>query len=284
VARTVNGGEGWGEGPPPLATAEWAPSPQPSPPPNLLDKADHTRRGRGGQKPFGLVGASLQPLTILYRDDDLVVVSKPSGMLVHRGWARDRVVAMTVVRDLLGRYVYPVHRLDRGTSGAVIFALESPVARRIQEAFQAGKVEKRYLTLVRGIPPEEGTIDHPIPRSPGGERVPAVSDYRRLATFERYALLEVRPRTGRLHQIRRHLKHISHHVIGDVRYGKGEHNRYFRERFQLHRLVLHALEIAFEHPTTGVPLRVRAPLGDDLAGPFAAMGFVAPSIDLLQLG
>lgn len=197
-------------------------------------------------------------------------------MLVHRGWARDRVVAMTVVRDLLGRHVYPVHRLDRGTSGAVVFALSPEVARRFQEALQAGRVEKRYWTLVRGIPPEEGTIDHPIPRSPGGERVDAVTDYRRLATFERYALLEVRPRTGRLHQIRRHLKHVSHPVIGDVRYGKGEHNRYFRERFGLHRLVLHALEVACEHPLTGVPLRVRAPLGEDLAGPFAAMGFPVP--------
>jgi tRNA pseudouridine65 synthase len=177
-----------------------------------------------------------------------------------------------VVRDLLGRYVYPVHRLDRGTSGAVVFALSPEVARRLQEALQAGQVEKRYLTLVRGIPPEAGTIDHPVPRSPHGERVDALTEYRRLGTFERYALLEVRPRTGRLHQIRRHMKHVSHHVIGDVRYGKGEHNRYFRERFGLHRLVLHALEIAFEHPVTGVPLRVRAPLGEDLAGPFAAMG------------
>jgi len=117
----------------------------------------------------------------------------------------------------------------------------------------------------------------PDPRSPGGERVDAVTDYRRLATFERYALLEVRPRTGRLHQIRRHLKHVSHHVIGDVRYGKGEHNRYFWERFAPHRLVLHALEVAFEHPVTGVPVRVRAPLGEDLAGPFTAMGFPVPS-------
>lgn len=213
---------------------------------------------------------------VLHQDDALVVVSKPSGMLVHRGWARDRVVAMTVVRDLLGRYVYPVHRLDRGTSGVLVFALSSEVARLLQEALQSGRVEKVYWTLVRGIPPQEGTIDSPIPRSPGGERVDAVTDYRRLATFERYALLEVRPRTGRLHQIRRHLKHVSHHVIGDVRYGKGEHNRYFRERYGLHRLVLHALEVAFEHPVTGDPVRVRAPLGEDLAGPFAAMGFPVP--------
>lgn len=208
----------------------------------------------------------------LYRDDALVAVGKPSGIAVHRGWSRERIVALTVVRDRLGRAVFPVHRLDRATSGVLVLALDPGTARRLQEQWMAGRVRKRYLALVRGIPPAEGVIDHPVPRSPHGPRVPAVTELRRLATFERYSLLEVVPRTGRLHQIRRHLKHLSHPVIGDVRYGKGEHNRLFRERFGLHRLALHALEIAFDHPSEGHPLRIFAPVPEDLAGPLRALG------------
>jgi tRNA pseudouridine65 synthase len=215
-------------------------------------------------------------LPVLYADGTLLAVNKPSGMLVHRGWARDGAVAMLLARDLAGRHVFPVHRLDRGTSGVLLLALSSAAAHRAQELFAAGRVRKRYLALVRGIPPERGVIDHPVPRSPGGPRVPAVTEFRRLGTFERYALLEVVPLTGRLHQIRRHLKHLSHPLIGDVLYGKGEHNRLFRGRFGLHRLALHALELSLDHPEDGTPLCLRAPLPADLAGPLAAMGLAAP--------
>lgn len=208
-------------------------------------------------------------LHLLHQDSSLVAVDKPSGMAVHRGWSQERYTVLQVLRDQVGRRVYPVHRLDRGTSGALVLAFDPGTARSLQEQFEGGEARKRYLALVRGIPPEEGTIDHPIPRSPEGLRVPAVTWFRRLGTFERYALLEVVPRTGRLHQIRRHLKHISHPLIGDVRYGKGEHNRLFRERFGLHRLALHALELELVRP----PLRLRAPLPEDLAGPLRAMGF-----------
>jgi tRNA pseudouridine65 synthase len=211
-------------------------------------------------------------LPILYRDDFLLAVNKPSGMAVHRGAARDRIVALQTVRDLAGRRVHAAHRLDRAASGALLFALDPATARWMQERFAAGDVAKRYLALVRGIPPEEGVVDHPIPRAPGGPRVPAVTAFRLLAVFERYALVEARPLTGRLHQIRRHFKHLSHPLIGDVRYGKGEHNRLFRERFGLHRLALHALELAFAHPETGEHLRIVAPLPEDLAGPLRAMG------------
>lgn len=227
----------------------------------------------------------LQP--ILFQDDHLLVVNKPSGLLVHRGWARDEVVAMTLARDRVGRWVYPVHRLDRGTSGALIFALDSAVARQLQEQFTAWTVEKLYVALVRGIPPESGEIDHPVPKSPKGPRVPALTTFNRLATFERYALIEARPQTGRLHQIRRHLKHISHPLIGDVRYGKGEHNRLFRSRFGLHRLALHAIEIAFDHPADGHRVRCQAPLPEDLVGPFRKMGladFALPESRIDWLG
>ncbi len=209
---------------------------------------------------------------ILYRDDDLVIVNKPSGLVVHRGFATDRVTAMAVVRDQIGRHVFPVHRLDRGTSGALAFALSSEGAAAVGACFEAGQATKRYLALVRGITPEEGLIDHPVPSSPDGPRVPARTRYRRLFAFERFSLVEALPETGRLHQIRRHFKHLSHPLVGDVNYGKGDINRLFRERFGLHRLALHALELRLAHPRSGEPVTVRAPLPEDLAGPWGKMG------------
>ena len=211
-------------------------------------------------------------LRILYRDGDLAIVNKPSGMLVHRGWDNDAVVAKTELRDAIGRHVFPVHRLDRATSGALAFALSSEMAAALQPQFEQGGVRKRYLALVRGIPPERGVIDSPVPRSEDGPRVSAVTEFRRLFTFERYSLVEACPKTGRLHQIRRHLKHLGHPVVGDVNYGRGEINRLFRERYGLHRLALHALELELAHPRTGAPVAVRAPVPDDLAGPLRAMG------------
>ncbi|HEY3999187.1 MAG TPA: pseudouridine synthase [Candidatus Xenobia bacterium] len=211
---------------------------------------------------------------LLYQDDDLVVVNKPSGLLVHRGWARDPVVLMTMVRDQLGQWVYPVHRIDRGASGAVLMALRPEIAATLAKGFEQGTVGKTYLALVRGITPDDGVIDHPVPRD-DGVRVEAVTRYRRIDTFERYSFVEVQPQQGRLHQIRRHMKHISHPLIGDVRYGKGEHNRRFREEFDMHRLALHAWQLGFDHPN-GTRLTITAPLPEDLAGPFCRMGLHLP--------
>jgi tRNA pseudouridine65 synthase len=200
------------------------------------------------------------PLRILYQDESCAVVDKPSGMIVHRGWANDDRDLLRVTRDALGRYVYPLHRLDRGASGAVLFALNEEAARTLNRAFAERSMDKRYLALTRGHPPEHALIDHPIPRAPGEERVPAQTECFRIGTFERYALVVALPKTGRLHQIRRHLKHVSCPLIGDVRYGKGEHNRLFRDRYALDRLALHAAALRFVHPSTGQRITVRAPL------------------------
>ncbi|HEX2253483.1 MAG TPA: pseudouridine synthase [Thermoanaerobaculia bacterium] len=218
----------------------------------------------------------MHTLQILLEEGSLVAVDKPSGMLVHRGWGRDRVVAMTVVRDLLGRRVYPVHRLDRGTSGVLLFALDPGTARAVQERFQEGRVEKRYLALVRGVAPEAGLIDHPLPRAKDkrSERIPAVTEFRCVQVVGRYSLVEAVPHTGRLHQVRRHLKHLSLPLVGDVEYGKGEHNRLFRERHGLHRLALHAASLALPHPADDRPLRIEAPLPEDLRGPLVSAGFL----------
>jgi tRNA pseudouridine65 synthase len=190
-------------------------------------------------------------IPVLFLDEGMVVVDKPAGVAVHRGWARERDVLTERLRTQLGRAVFPVHRLDRGTSGVLVLALDAATARALGDAFAAGAVEKRYLALVRGIPaPRTQWIDHPIPRDegPGATRVRARTHVQTLGTYGRYALVEARPETGRLHQIRRHLKHISCPVIGDVNYGKGLHNRWFRERHGLRRMFLHAAGLRLQHP------------------------------------
>lgn len=216
-------------------------------------------------------------LSVLYRDEACAVVAKPAGMIVHRGWANDDVDLLRLTRDTLGQYVYPIHRLDRGASGAVVFALHEAAARELNRDFAASEIAKRYLALTRGHPPEHGVIDHPVPRAPGEERVPACTEYRRLDTFERYALVLALPKTGRLHQIRRHLKHLSCPLIGDVRYGKGEHNRLFRERYGLDRLALHAAALCFRHPVSRELVTVRAPLTGALAHCLEQIGLLVPA-------
>jgi len=214
-------------------------------------------------------------LVILHRDDDLVAVDKPSGMAVHRGWARDGVPALQVLRDQLGRHVYPVHRLDRATSGVLLFALSGESARQVQVQLEAHEVGKRYLALCRGCDPALVRVDHPLAREEDGEPRPAVTDFKLLGRFERYGLYEARPLTGRRHQIRRHLKHASHPIIGDTKYGKGEHNRIFRQRFGFHRLALHASEMRLRHPRSGEPLQVQAPLPPELARLLSELGLSA---------
>lgn len=213
-------------------------------------------------------------MEILYRDEDLVAVDKPSGMTVHHGWARDGVPALQALRDQIGCYVYPVHRLDRGTSGVLLFALSASVARGVQAQLESGEIEKRYLALCRGNDAALVRVDHPLEREDGGEPRPAVTELTLLGRFERYGLYQARPLTGRRHQLRRHLKHASHPIIGDTTYGKGEHNRIFRERFGFQRLALHASDLHLRHPRTGASLRLHAPLPADLGSLLRRIGLV----------
>ena len=216
------------------------------------------------------------PIELLFVDDHVVVANKPSGLLVHRGWDRDDDVAMFRVRDALGgNHVYPVHRLDRGTSGALVLARSPADAASLCGSFEAHRVSKEYLALVRGhVALDAGTIDYEIPKSEDGERVPAVTRYEVLSrsATERCSLVLARPETGRLHQIRRHLRHLTHPLVGDVKYGSGVINRHYRETYALHRLALHASSIQFPHPVTGAMIRVEAPLSDDLRVAFQRVG------------
>ena len=209
---------------------------------------------------------------LLYRSAALVAVNKPSGLAVHRGQSRDPVHALQLVRDSVGMYVYPVHRLDRATSGVLLFALSAEAARAVGALFEAGTVEKRYLALVRGNPPDRALVEHPLSQEDDKPPQDARTEVVTLARYGRYALVEAIPQTGRTHQIRRHLKHLSCPIIGDVRYGKGEHNRFFRTEFGLHRLALHAASLTLTDPATGDRVTVRAPLPEELARTLAALG------------
>lgn len=224
---------------------------------------------------------ALPDLPVLYRDDALLIVNKPAGLVVHRGWATDRVTALDLARRLAGRHVHPVHRLDRATSGVLVFALDPSAARSVERAFVADQIAKRYLTLVRGKAPERVLIDHPLAKEKGKPRLPSSTEVTRLEVFEVendetrvtrcYSWLEARPLSGRPHQIRRHLKHIDHPIVGDVRYGKAEHNRLFRRRFGLDRMVLHAERLTLPHPASGQPLSAVAPLPSELLELLAAL-------------
>lgn len=213
------------------------------------------------------------PIEILFVDAHIVVANKPSGLLVHRGLDKDDDVAMFRVRDAIGQHVHPLHRLDRGTSGALLFARTREAAATLSRAFEEGRVEKRYLALVRGTPPESGTIDYAIPKDEGGPRVRAVTRFRRIAcsTVDRCSLVLAMPETGRLHQVRRHLRHINHPLVGDVTHGSGEINRRYRAEYALHRLALHASLLAFEHPATAARVEVSAPVPEDLASALALL-------------
>ncbi len=235
------------------------------------------------QRAAPLVTAPAGPLPFLYRDDALLIVNKPSGLAAHRGHASERDNVLTRVRDQVGCYVYLVHRLDRATSGAIALVTHPALVEPVQRAFENHEVEKRYLALTRGLVPAALRVDYAIPRAEGSkERIAAVTDLRYLAAFEgRYALIEAVPRTGRYHQIRRHLAHLRSPIIGDTNYGDRKVNKLFRTRFGLLRLALHAHRLTLPHPVSGERVSVTAELGDDLLGPLSTMG-LWPSKALLS--
>lgn len=238
-------------------------------------------------------------LPVLYQDQYLIAVNKPSGLLVHRS-AIDRHEtenAMRTVRNQLGQWVYPFHRLDKATSGVLLFGLDTETARRMTGSFTAGEVSKTYLAVVRGYVEEAGRIDHALKEQVHATADPrtdrdkpaqeAITEYRRLATIEiaepvgryatgRFSLVQVTPLTGRNHQIRRHMKHLFHPVIGDTTYGDGKQNEFFRTKFGCHRLLLHAGSVRFRHPYSGEELQIQAPLDDGFSALLGTLAWPMP--------
>jgi tRNA pseudouridine65 synthase len=203
-------------------------------------------------------------IPVLWSDDDLVAVDKPPGILVHRTpMSGDALALHQVLLAQIGAPLFGVHRLDRAASGVLLFARSSEAARAVHEAIRAPSAVKEYLVAVRDETEEEFVVERPL-TGRNGEKQPARTECRRLARIDRHSLLLVRTRTGRRHQIRRHLKGIAHHVLGDTSHGKGRINAYLREHYGLPRLFLHAARLAFVHPVSGASIDVRAPLAGDL--------------------
>ncbi len=225
----------------------------------------------------------MQQLDIIYRDDSLVAINKPPGLLVHRSPIdrRETRFALQLLRDQMGQRIYPLHRLDKPTSGVLLFALDAKIARDMMPIVAGGGLKKTYLAVVRGHAPDAGTIEHPLKEKydsadplkarPDKPAQQATTTFRLLAKTEwpwpvdpyptaRYSLLLCSPLTGRRHQLRRHLKHIGHPIIGDTTYGKGPHNRLFRERLAISRLLLHAWRVQFDHPAKQEQVLIEAPV------------------------
>lgn len=218
-------------------------------------------------------------LRILYQDEFLVAVEKPAGFHVHPPEDPSHRISrnqncLFLLGKQLGRYLYPVHRLDRATSGVLLFAFSSEIARDLNLALASGECRKTYFAVVRGWTEEQGVIEHALEAEQEGlEKKDALTAYERVAKVElpesvgryataRYSLVKVTPKTGRMHQIRRHFDHVRHPLIGDTVYGDGKHNKFFRERFDCPALFLKAYSIDFTHPGTGAPLRITARWND----------------------
>jgi tRNA pseudouridine65 synthase len=234
-------------------------------------------------------GALLQ---ILYQDEALIAVNKPANLAVHRSRMVGNTEEFLVdhLREQVGGIVYLAHRLDRATSGVLLIARNSEIAARLGEQFMGRHVHKKYLAVVRGWPdPEQGLVDYPLPGSrETGPRREARTHYERLATVEvpielgrypqqRYALVLAEPESGRFRQIRKHLAHIHHPVIGDCQHGRGDHNRLYKQYFGCHRMLLHAWRLRFAHPTSGQSMTIEAPLDAEYAGLLARFGWALPS-------
>ncbi|MEO5371499.1 MAG: RluA family pseudouridine synthase [Magnetococcus sp. DMHC-1] len=210
---------------------------------------------------------------ICYRDSHLLIVDKPAGVPVHGGSGQPWGLVDGIRRcmEMRGEPIPELcHRLDKDTSGCLMFGLDLPTMRAMAQAFRQGEVEKRYLLLVRGTPsPHEGEIAIPLVRGTvrSGERMvasgpdgkPALTWYRTLDHFGTASLVEARPDTGRTHQIRVHFQLRGHPIAGDPKYGEREFNRHMRKA-GLKRLFLHAAQLNFVHPHSGEPIMVQAPL------------------------
>jgi tRNA pseudouridine65 synthase len=226
---------------------------------------------------------AVKELEIIYRDDAYIAINKPAGLLVHPSIIdrHESENALDLLQQQIGQAVYMIHRLDKPTSGILIFELSSEAARKSVATFSTGQVRKTYLAVVRGYTEDQQVIDSPL--KPVKDKImvgrekqnkapkAALTRIQKLAEVElqvavgryptaRYSLVEVHPKTGKMHQIRRHLKHIRHPVVGDTKYGDPVHNRFFRERWNAHRLMLAATQLEFFHPFTLEKIRITAPL------------------------
>ncbi len=224
-------------------------------------------------------------LEIVFQDDYLVAINKPHGLLVHRTRLSDErnFFALQMLRNQIDQHVFPVHRIDRKTSGVLLFALDQDINKNMQLKFSHGEVNKKYLAIVRGYCEDEGIIDHPV-RKENGKLSAAVTMYKTIEKVEidiprgphktsRYSLVEAFPKTGRMHQIRRHFAHINHPIIGDRPHGCQIQNRLFKNKWNMTTMMLHADELLFLHPVTNVNMKIKATLHNDFKETIRILGF-----------
>jgi tRNA pseudouridine65 synthase len=235
-------------------------------------------------------------LEILYQDEYFVAVNKPAGMLVHRtniAFEENTLIAERILKEQIGQKVFPLHRIDRPTSGILVFGLSSESASLIQPFFPTEDVKKYYLTVVRGFMSEDhGVIDHSLKKKLIGELQEAKSEFWSLSQNEipiastsryptsRYSLLKVYPHTGRMHQIRRHLAHDRHYVIGDSTHGDNRQNHFFRDTFGIENLLLHAWRFEFTHPFTNETIKIEAALPEYFSAICEKLGLHIPDSEM----
>ena len=232
---------------------------------------------------------SNEPIEVLFSDEYCAVINKPAGLMAHASsLARgEDDFLLHRLRDQFQSKVHLIHRLDRATSGCVLIAFNAETASALGKTFMSRDVQKDYLAICRGWPEENFTIDYALDGGPGKpEKKSAVTEFKRLATAERdvpsaahessrYALMQCSPITGRFRQIRRHLKHISHHLIGDTSHGDGRHNRAFR-MLGVHRMLLHAWRLEFTHPAFGVAIEAEAPMDREFSKALDLLNITSP--------
>jgi len=233
-----------------------------------------------------MTGAALHhEIDIIYQDEHVVAINKPAGLLVHRSKVDPRAArfAMQMVRNQVGRHVFPVHRLDKPTSGVLLFGLSKDAARRLAPQFSNRSIKKSYLAIVRGYVEKSGTIDYPLREildrktdaraRPDKAPQPAITVYEMLARVElphpvgryataRYSLVRLYPQSGRKHQLRRHMKHIFHPILGDRKFGDWRHNLFLEQQFDCRQLLLHASTLEFEHPFSNRRITIKAKTSD----------------------
>ena len=215
------------------------------------------------------------PLEILYQDTDLVIINKPHGLLVHRSKIATNtdVYALQLLRDQIGLRVYPVHRLDRKTSGVLVFALSPEVNKTMQNQFAENEVKKTYQAIVRGFTPTEANIDYALTND-SGKTQDAITNFTTLKKSEipvphggfktsRYSLIELIPETGRFHQLRKHMAHLRHPIIGDRPHGCNKQNKLFKEKWNMITMMLHAKTLKFLHPVSGKEMAINANFQDE---------------------
>ena len=226
-------------------------------------------------------------LEIVYQDEHLIAINKPHGLLVHRSKIANDATefALQILRDQIGRHVNPAHRIDRKTSGILLFAFEKEVEIAMQKQFQESLVLKKYLAILRGYAPEQMDIDYPLAKE-NGTLQEAFTAFKTLQRAEidvpfgkhptsRYSLVEAMPTTGRMHQLRKHFAHIFHPIIGDRKHGCNKQNRFFKEQFEMNTMLLHASWLKFKHPVTELDVEITATPHSEFNRVMQMMNFTA---------